>query len=268
MGTRGVYRGVYSSLPDDPDFQALPAHARLLFYTLRCCAQAGPAAIFRYYPELVMIQAGLTARQLEAAFVALESPQPSGGDPWVYREGVLVWVRNGLRHDPHVTLANPKHRKSVEMAVQALPKQSIVSTYCKYYDLAYPYATQAIPSQSLSLEKKRKEKEKNPPLTPPHWGSVDALVALYNQTAPDECVSVEVVSEGRRTKARTYLKLFPEQGWWEHVFAEIHRSKFLRGLKPTPGHTAFAADLDWLLTKGKDGVENALKVWEGKYRDA
>mgnify|MGYP001594451614 CR=1 FL=1 len=179
MGTRGVYRGVYSSLPDDPDFQALPAHARLLFYTLRCCVQAGPAAIFRYYHALLMIQTGVTAKQLEAAFVALEAPQPSGGDPWIYREGVLVWVRNGLRHDPHLTLANPKHRKSVEMAIQALPKQPIVATYCKYYGLAYPYATQAVPSEGLSLEKKRKEEEKNTPIVPSSGDDFERFWVLY-----------------------------------------------------------------------------------------
>jgi hypothetical protein len=63
------------------------------------------------------------------------------------------------------------------------------------------------------------------------------------------------------------LKQSPEREFWIQVFAEIARSPFLRGRRPSPGHENFRADLDWLLAKGKDGTENAVKVAEGKYRD-
>ena len=48
---------------------------------------------------------------------------------------------------------------------------------------------------------------------------------------------------------------------------EIRQSAFLCGLKPSPGHEHFRADFDWLLTKGKDGTENVVKVYEGRFRD-
>ena len=44
-------------------------------------------------------------------------------------------------------------------------------------------------------------------------------------------------------------------------------SRLLLGLAPSPGHENFRGDLDWLLTRGKDGSENAVKTAEGKYRD-
>ena len=78
---------------DDPDFQRLTPFARLVLVVLRLCAQAGPAVIFRYYPA-VLCQTGLSAPEFEAALEELEQPAPR--QPWIYRESVVVWVRNGL----------------------------------------------------------------------------------------------------------------------------------------------------------------------------
>jgi hypothetical protein len=78
---------------------------------------------------------------------------------------------------------------------------------------------------------------------------------------------VQKLSPARRTKATRYLHLFPDPAFWHAVMHEISASSFLLGLKPSNGHEAFKADFDWLLTKGKDGTENCVKVAEGKYRD-
>lgn len=99
------------------------------------------------------------------------------------------------------------------------------------------------------------------------WPSAEALAALYNAGTPDECPAVEMLSPARRDKARKYLAMFPERAWWHTVCARIGESRLLRGLKPSPGHEKFLATFDWLLTKGKDGTENALKVYEGRYTD-
>jgi len=102
------------------------------------------------------------------------------------------------------------------------------------------------------------------------WPSVEALVNLYNQQSPDESPAVQLpVSEARVGKARKYLRQFSAQGWWEETMKQIHRSKFLRGLLTSnngQGH-AMRADYDWLLSKGKDGTENVVKVHDGKYHD-
>ena len=105
------------------------------------------------------------------------------------------------------------------------------------------------------------------PEDPGAWPSPAALVALYNAEAPDECPSVQTLDATRRRKARAYLAEFPEQAWWSAVFVQIGASRFLRGLKPGPGHEHFVADFDWLLTKGKDGSSNAVKVKDGRYHD-
>lgn len=128
-------------------------------------------------------------------------------------------------------------------------------------------------------EEKRIRREKEPPLSSPilpsltpsnngsDWGTPESLVALYNEATPGECPSVEWLSPARRDKARRYLSIFPDQAFWTQAFREIHASRFLRGLIKRDGHASFVADFDWLLTKGKDGTENVVKVSEGKYRE-
>jgi hypothetical protein len=100
------------------------------------------------------------------------------------------------------------------------------------------------------------------------WGTPEALVALYNASVPGGHPKVTTLTVGRRKNARASLNQFPAREFWAAAFAEIARSSFLRGRRPSPGHENFRADLDWLLAKGKDGTENAVKVAEGKYRDA
>ena len=104
--------------------------------------------------------------------------------------------------------------------------------------------------------------------SPPTWGSPERLVELYNRLVPPEHPKVTRLTPARRKKARKYLAMFPEERFWTGVFSAIQFSSFLRGLRPANGHEGFKGDFDWLLTQGKDGTENAVKVEEGRYQDA
>ncbi len=99
------------------------------------------------------------------------------------------------------------------------------------------------------------------------WPSPLMLIEFYNKETSDDYPSVEKVSEGRIRKARQYLKQFGEEAFWHQVFSEMNRSDFLKGRIKSSGHESFRANFDWLLTRGKDGTENAVKVFEGRYRD-
>jgi len=138
MSRRGVFRAIFSAMLDDPDYQRLTPHARLVLLTLRLCVQAGACAIFRCYAAVLAEQTGLTTDEVERALVELAS-SPSPEQPWVFREGPVVWVRNGLRYDPTLRLADPKHRKAVERAVEALPKLDLVARFCEYYGIVSPF---------------------------------------------------------------------------------------------------------------------------------
>jgi DNA-binding MarR family transcriptional regulator len=119
--------------------------------------------------------------------------------------------------------------------------------------------------------KKTKEKENPPtaataavappPLTP------EGLVELFNAETPETHPKVTKLTQARRQKAQKALRQFPDAGFWHTVCAEISQSAFLLGLKASRDHPGFRGDFDWLLTKGQDGTENCVKVFEGKYRD-
>lgn len=98
--------------------------------------------------------------------------------------------------------------------------------------------------------------------------SPEDLIDLYNRNTPDNCPAVKTLSPSRRVKARKYLAMFPERPWWEAVFSQYKRSKFLQGVSGrSNGHEGFTPDFDWLLSKGKDGTENCVKVYDGRYAD-
>jgi hypothetical protein len=100
------------------------------------------------------------------------------------------------------------------------------------------------------------------------WPSPQLLIEKYNRETPDECPSVKSISPGRIKKAKAYLTMFPSEEWWTEVFLQFHRSRYLRGLtNGTQEHPAIARDFDWLLSKGHDQTENAVKVHDGRYRD-
>lgn len=147
MPSRGVNRSLYSGIFDHPEFQALPAQARHVLLTTRLCAQAGPGAIFTCYPEVLARQAGLPARQIERALKALEAAG------WIQREGLIVWVVNGLRYDPSMHLSDPKHQKAVARAVSALPRLSIVLRFCDYYKITRPFDGPSKHETTLALPK-------------------------------------------------------------------------------------------------------------------
>lgn len=150
---RGTYRGIFSALVDDPDFQALSPQARHVFLTLRVCLQLGPAGIFRYYPAILAEQTGLDPEVIDKALAELAAGR------WVIREGPILWIRNALRHDPAMRLSDAKHRKTVDRWLSGLPKLHIVLTFCDYYGIPRPFDGPSMAHRGPSAQEKEYEKE-------------------------------------------------------------------------------------------------------------
>lgn len=124
-------------------------------------------------------------------------------------------------------------------------------------------------SNSLPLNTSLKTSLHSPKLnnsTEKKWPAPELLIQKYNTVVCDDLPAVEKVTPARLKKAREYLSIFPEEQFWDEVFKEINKSLFLRGKSNGEGHRHFKANFDWLLTRGKDGTENAAKVYEGRYR--
>jgi hypothetical protein len=123
-------------------------------------------------------------------------------------------------------------------------------------DIAIAIAT----AESASLSKNGDQKIA-PSFTAEH------LLAFYNELTPEGFFVATDLENGRREKAVRALALFPEQSYWEAVFAAAHHAPLLCGLvPPSNGHSkAFHASFDWLLSPGKDGSYNFTKVHDGYY---
>ena len=288
---RGTYRGIYSSLPDDPDFQLLSPAARHLLLTIRIMREIGPGCIWRWYPEPIAHRTGYSMRRIEMCLRELETAPGVNGRParWIVREGPIVWIRNGLRWDPLMKLTNKKHRDGVLSAISSLPRLQIVLDFCNYYKLAKPFdsLSDGLPGpsdrDSSSFAKRGTTPTPTPTPTPKSssnsssssvnaWPSVEAFIALYNELAPDECPAAKTTAGGRRITIQGYLQKFPDRTWWEETFRQIRRSRLLRGLvppkEPRNGRAPWVCDLDWLLTQKKgEASENCVKVHDGRYRD-
>src|SRR5688572_23996241 len=90
------YRAVTAALLDDPEFQKLPSHTRLVYIALT--ATLGPSGIEERYPaaltQEILPRVGGTARKVVKALDELEA----GG--WIDREGRLFWCVRQLADDP------------------------------------------------------------------------------------------------------------------------------------------------------------------------
>jgi hypothetical protein len=161
--SRGVYRGVHSMLLDDVRFQRLSPEAHLVFLTLRICRDCGPACIFRYYPEVLVKQSGYrqTPEVVERALDELVQER------WVQhdKKRFVIWIVNGLRHDPHIRLSDKKHLASVLRQLDGLPPSPLIAKFRKHYKLGDPSKGHRRPG-AVSPSEKHSEAEKDTPFTP------------------------------------------------------------------------------------------------------
>jgi uncharacterized phage protein (TIGR02220 family) len=202
MPSRGVYRGLYSVLFDDPDYQQLSAHARLVLLTVRLCRDAGPAAIFEFSTDRLMRQTCLTRREVTTALTELHQAD------WIDLDASLIWVRNGLRYDPVIRTSNPLHVRAVTHWLAGLPKRPIVLRFCDHYHLPYPFESLSIPTPDGTRNKdkdKDKDKERNLLLD-----EVDSLSGSLERE-PDVTHPIRPQNENRRQQARDILAFLNQQ---------------------------------------------------------
>lgn len=129
---RGHYRSIHTVIVDGPDFQALSPGAKLVWYTLKMTL--GPSGI-DVVPALVATlveRTGADTTQVEKGLAQLEAAG------WLMRERNVVWMVDGLRHDPHFQLTNQNHRTQVAKHVNGLPSLAIVDAFRAHYGLAAP----------------------------------------------------------------------------------------------------------------------------------
>jgi len=265
---RGTYRGIYSSLLDTLEFQALSSTARHIFLTMRLCSQNNAASIFRLYEGTLAEQTGYPVTEIRSALEELAA----GEDPWIAYQTGLIWIKNGLRYDPSMRLSDKKHLVAVQRALSALPRCELVVKFCDYYKIARPFDgpgrthTQSgtpspipnpipnpipipIPSNTLPRIPRRSARANGLPegfLTwweqyPKKVGRIQA-VKEWEKLTPDEslqAVMIEAVKNQRRTvkamiEGDRHHILDPERWIKYRRWEDVLTAEPTQALQPTP----------------------------------
>jgi len=169
---RKGYRSTYEALRDDPDFQELSPLAQAIFHTIKL--SLGVYGINVFYPSTLReYHRRASEAEIAAAIEELEAPKPSGALGWILHSRHVWWLRNGLRHEPALSLENRNHRIGAFRHAASLPERKIAAQFVDYYSLdsdAPPMAFEShpkpIPNQGEGEGKgegDKKEKDTSPP---------------------------------------------------------------------------------------------------------
>ncbi len=130
---RGIYRAIYTSLWDDPDFRKLSPETKLVFLNIRTSPLTNIPCIYNFYFEAIEKQTGLSKAIIKKSLDTLCHTL------FIEIEDGIVWVRKGLKFDPNIILTNPKHTTAVKKIILSLPKLKIVKNFIDFYKLDIPY---------------------------------------------------------------------------------------------------------------------------------
>lgn len=136
MSDRGSHRPIHERLLDDPRFLALETLARALWFALKL--RLGPSGIDVVYPGQLEAWTGGDREGIERGLRSLSDASWVVYEEIVPRGPRLVWLINGLKHEPTFTPNNDNHRKSIERHLTDLPKSSLVKDFCDYYGIEVP----------------------------------------------------------------------------------------------------------------------------------
>lgn len=138
---RGIYRAIYVSIWDDPDFRKLSSDEKLVLLNLRTSPLTNMPVIYPYYLEAIQRQTGLGKNTVLRAIDTLCDTH------WIAIQEGIVWVKKGLKFDPNITLTNEKHLAAIKNIILGLPKIQIVRDFIDFYKIKIPYPIPpAIPS--------------------------------------------------------------------------------------------------------------------------
>lgn len=133
MSERGESRAIYTTIKDDPDFLALSPESKLVWYTLKM--RLGASAIDRCYDSELAELTGFDLDQITKSKAELRATR------WIVFEGNVIWIRNGLRFDPYLSMGHERHKKGIAAHLRGLPKLGIVNVFADYYgfeELPFP----------------------------------------------------------------------------------------------------------------------------------
>ena len=255
---KGIYRSIYSSIWDDPDFLRLTKDEKLIFLNLRTSPLSNMPCVFPYYIDAIEKQTGVSRKGILKAINTLSDTL------WITVEDGLCWIRNGLKYDPNISLNNPKHREAIRKIILSLPKFKLVFDFCEYYkiDIPYPIPYQIPYRPAYANQDTDTDTDTEPDTEPEQDSAVESLsptslVKVWNQKKPD-CLPRVVLplNPNRNKKALSAIKTRPQKEFWETLIVSMSVTPFLLGANDR----GWKADFDFILDKYD-------KIFEGKYKN-
>lgn len=156
---RGEYRGIYVSIADDFDFLPLHHHSKLILYTLKM--KLGMSGIGVAGPGKIADLTGIPFPEIDGALQELAVTQ------WIKRDGHVIWIRNGLRCDPHYNPNNRFHIVPIMKYLAGLPQSKLIGEFCEYYGFDPAWIEHGVPPEFPNVDKSTPHENANSgPSTP------------------------------------------------------------------------------------------------------
>jgi hypothetical protein len=262
-----AYHPLFGGLWHHAALEGAPFEEKAFFAFLWSNDRMRPSGIYRVTDAQLAADAELPVKTVTRYITDLVQRRR------IVRDGAWIFVRGYFARQPK----QDRLLLGVQSDVYACSSMAVLTSFGEKYPMYSKWSTDRLEkvnnpqhgfvlSEQLQIQSRAGTEQKDGPGTV--WPSPAALVALYNTQAPEECAEARDLSPKRLVKLQVALRAFPDQAWWEHVFAQMRASRFLRGLKNRPGpHEKWVADLDWLLSGNKDGTENYVLVHDGRYLD-
>ena len=124
---RGEFRPLHVALWDDPDLLSLSSQARLVLLAIKCALPAWGIGHDHLWPERLARMTGYAAEQVVEVLRELTLAR------WIRQDGIVLWLRNGLRFEPTRNPKDPKHRKSLAHHLAGLPKSKLDKVFRAHY---------------------------------------------------------------------------------------------------------------------------------------
>jgi hypothetical protein len=205
--------------------------------------------IYSFYVEAIEKQTGLTR---EAIKKALDTLCHTG---WIAIQGGKVWVRNGLKWDPNISLNNEKQAKAIKKILLGLPKSQLVKDFCAYYKIEIPYDIPNREGMTYPMPFPETEPDTDTETEGVPSDPCQHLFDFFNNSCPN-LPKVTELSSSRKKKMKRRLEEHPDLSWWEEVFRKANEVSFTG-----KDGSEWGPNFDWLVENDK----NAVKVIEGNY---
>lgn len=133
MKDTGSYRSKYDAIWKDLDYRRLSPIAKTVLDLLK--SELGRYGIDVCDTDAFHKLVNCTPAEITAALDELERPKPGKPRGWIVRDEHMIWIVNGLRFEPSITLGNPNHWSGARKFADELPSLPIVQLFLAYYGL-------------------------------------------------------------------------------------------------------------------------------------